>query len=315
VRGNAVASRPTDADTRLLPVDVAIVDIGANTARLLVASVSEAGEVVQLRRERRYLRLGDDVHRLGRIGPKKLAEARDVARRYARIARRSGVERIETIVTAPGRQAANGEELVRALAHETNAPVVVLSGEDEGRLAWEGAVARMADPPEVVAVADLGGGSCELAVGTPALGPAWVRSLDLGALRVTREYLGGEDPPSRKRVAHARAEIRELLAIFEPPRPDASLVVGGTARAVGRIVGKRFGAAELDDLTATLTSVRAEKVTASHGVTAERAHTLLGGALVLDELARRLGTHLEVGRGGLREGAALSLARHRAAVA
>jgi exopolyphosphatase/guanosine-5'-triphosphate,3'-diphosphate pyrophosphatase len=295
-------------------VDVAIVDIGANTARLLVASVSEAGEIVQLRRERRYLRLGDDVHRLGRIGPKKLAEAGEVARRYARIARRSGAERLETIVTAPGRQAANGEELVRVLADETDAPVVVLSGEDEGRLAWEGAVARMADPSEVVAVADLGGGSCELAVGTTALGPAWVRSLDLGALRVTREYLGG-NPPSRKRVARARAEIRELLAIFEPPRPDTTLVVGGTARAIGRIVGKRFDVAELHDLTATLTSVRAEKVTASHGVTAERAHTLLGGTLVLDELARRLGTDLEVGRGGLREGAALSLARHRAAVA
>jgi exopolyphosphatase/guanosine-5'-triphosphate,3'-diphosphate pyrophosphatase len=309
-----VASRAADAGTRLPPVDVAIVDIGSNTARLLVASVSEGGEIVQLRRERRYLRLGDDVHRLGRIGHKKLAEAGEVARRYARIARRSGVERLETIVTAPGRQAANGEELARVLAEETGAPVVLLSGEDEGRLAWEGAVARMADPPEVVAVADLGGGSCELAVGTPALGPAWVRSLDVGALRVTREYLGG-DPPSRKRVAQARAEIHELLAIFEPPLPDTTLVVGGTARAVGRIVGKRFGAAELDDLTATLTRTRAEKVAASHGVTAERAHTLLGGTLVLDELARRLGTDLEVGRGGLREGAALSLARHRAAVA
>jgi exopolyphosphatase / guanosine-5'-triphosphate,3'-diphosphate pyrophosphatase len=295
-------------------VQVAIVDIGSNTARLLVASVDEAGDVTQLRRERHYLRLGDDVHALGRIGPAKLEEARAIARRYARIARRAGVERLETIVTAPGRQAANGEELVHVLANETDAPVVVLSGEDEGRLAWEGAVARMADPPEVVAVADLGGGSCELAVGTPALGPAWVRSLDLGALRVTREYLGGS-PPSRKRVERARAAIRELLSIFEPPLPDTTLVVGGTARAVGRLVGRRFGAAELDEIVEILTSLPAERVTESHGVTPERAHTLLGGTLVLDELARRLGTELEVGRGGLREGAALSLARHRAAVA
>jgi exopolyphosphatase/guanosine-5'-triphosphate,3'-diphosphate pyrophosphatase len=309
-----VGSRPADDETRLPPVDVAIVDIGSNTARLLVASVSDAGEVVQLGRERSYLRLGDDVHRLGRIGPAKLAEASGVARRYARIARKARVARLETIVTAPGRQAANGDELVRVLTDATDAPVVVLSGEDEGRLAWEGAVARMQDPPEVVAVSDLGGGSCELAVGTPALGPAWVRSLDLGALRVTREYLGG-DPPSRGRVKRARLEIRELLAIFEPPRPDTTLVVGGTARAVGRIVGKRYGAAELDELVSTLTQVPAKEVTESHGVTADRAHTLLGGTLVLDELASRLGTDLEVGRGGLREGAALALARHRAAVA
>jgi exopolyphosphatase/guanosine-5'-triphosphate,3'-diphosphate pyrophosphatase len=311
----AVASRPpADAGSTLLPVDVAIVDIGANTARLLVASVTENREIVQLRRERRYLRLGDDVHRLGRIGPKKLAESGQVARRYARIARRSGVQRLETIVTAPGRQAANSDELVHVLADETGAPVVVLSGEDEGRLAWEGAVARMDDPPEVVGVIDLGGGSCELAVGTPALGPAWVRSLDLGALRVTREYLDG-NPPSAECVARARSEIRDLLAAVEPPRPDTTLVVGGTARAVGRIVGRRFGAAELDRLASLLTRLPAETVTASHGVTRERAHTLFGGTLVLDELARRLGTTLEVGRGGLREGAALSLARHRAAVA
>jgi exopolyphosphatase / guanosine-5'-triphosphate,3'-diphosphate pyrophosphatase len=308
------ASSPADPDATLTPVDVAIVDIGSNTARLLVASVDAAGTVTQLRRERHYLRLGDDVHELGRIGDAKLAETETVARRFARIARKSRVERLETIVTAPGRQAVNGDELVRVLADATGAPVVVLTGEDEGRLAWEGAVARMDDPPEIVAVADLGGGSCELAVGTPALGPAWIRSLDLGALRVTRVYLGG-NPPPRERVARARAEIRELVSIFEPPLPDATLVVGGTARAIGRIVGKRYGAAELDKLAATLESVPAETVTRSHGITSERAHTLLGGTLVLDELARRLETDLEVGRGGLREGAALALARHQAAVA
>jgi exopolyphosphatase / guanosine-5'-triphosphate,3'-diphosphate pyrophosphatase len=308
------ASSPADPDATLTPVDVAIVDIGSNTARLLVASVDAAGTVTQLRRERHYLRLGDDVHELGRIGDAKLAETEAVARRFARIARKSRVERLETIVTAPGRQAANGDELVRVLADATGAPVVVLTGEDEGRLAWEGAVARMDDPPEIVAVADLGGGSCELAVGTPALGPAWIRSLDLGALRVTRVYLGG-NPPPRERVARARAEIRKLASIFEAPLPDATLVVGGTARAIGRIVGKRYGAAQLDTLAATLERVPAETVTRSHGITSERAHTLLGGTLVLNELARRLESDLEVGRGGLREGAALALARHQAAVA
>lgn len=304
---------PSDADTTIRPVIVAVIDIGSNTARLLVASVDEGG-IAQLGRDRHYLRLGDDVYALGRIGPKKLAESGKVARGFARSARESGAERIETIVTAPGRQAANGGELVRVLAEETRAPVVVLTGEDEGRLAWEGAVARMDEPPEIVAVADLGGGSCELAVGTPALGPAWVRSLDAGALRITRTYLGG-NPPSAKRVARARREIHDLLAVFDPPQPDEALVVGGTARAIGRLVGRRFGIERLEELAAALSSAPAETVTKSHGVTPERAHTLLGGTLVLAELARRLSSDLEVGRGGLREGAALALARYEAAVA
>jgi exopolyphosphatase/guanosine-5'-triphosphate,3'-diphosphate pyrophosphatase len=294
-------------------MDVAIVDIGSNTARLLVASVHAGGEIEQLRRERHYLRLGDDVHELGRIGPGKLAETAKVAKRFARIARK-GVERVETIVTAPGRQAANGQELVRVLSEATGAHVIVLTGEDEGRLAWEGAVARMANPPEVVAVADLGGGSCELAVGTPGLGPVWLRSLDVGALRVTNAYLG-DNPPARERVERAREELHQLLAPFDPPCPDAALVVGGTARAIGRLIGRRYGLAELEALTEKLTTTRAETVTAGHGLTADRARTLLGGTLVLAEIARRLGSGLEVGRGGLREGAALSLARQRAALA
>jgi exopolyphosphatase/guanosine-5'-triphosphate,3'-diphosphate pyrophosphatase len=295
-------------------VVVGIVDIGSNTARLLVAAIDERGAIEQTRRERHYLRLGDDVHAFGRIGPRKLEEAGDVAGRFARIARKSGAERLETIVTAPGRQAANGDELLRVIHESTRAPVIQLTGEDEGRLAWEGAVARMADAPEVIAVVDLGGGSFELAVGTPTLGPAWIRSVDAGALRVTRELLGG-DAPSPERVAAARHQIRELVSALEPPRPDAVLVVGGTARAIGRIVGRRYGVAELEKLAETLSHVPAESVTEPHGITSERAHTLLGGTLVLGELARRLDSDLEVGRGGLREGAALSLARHEAAVA
>jgi exopolyphosphatase / guanosine-5'-triphosphate,3'-diphosphate pyrophosphatase len=307
-----MGSRPAGQTTE--PVDVGIIDIGSNTARLLVAAVDENDRVTQLRRDRRYLRLGDDVHALGRIGPSKLAEAGDVGRRFARIALKTGAERLETIVTAPGRQAENGDELVRVLEDSTEAPVVILAAEDEGRLAWEGAVGRMDDPPEVVAVADLGGGSCELAVGTPALGPAWVRSLDLGALRVTRAYLGG-DPPPRSQVEHARSEIASLAAVFDPPRPDTAIVVGGTARAIGRLVGRRFGAAELDTLVEELVTGPAERLTTPKGITPERAQTLLGGTLVLAELAHRLRSRLEVGRGGLREGAALALARHRAALA
>ena len=125
---------------------VAIIDVGSNSVRLLVAAV-DAGNVSQLDRERVYLRLGDDAYRHGRIGSRKLKATRAVAAKYARIARKAGAERLETIVTAPGRQAENHEELVRALVKATRSSVVVLSADDEGRLAWEGAVARLDDVP------------------------------------------------------------------------------------------------------------------------------------------------------------------------
>ena len=292
---------------------VAIIDVGSNSVRLLVAEVDN-GVVDQIHRERVYVRLGDDACRRGKIGSRKLKETRAVASKFARIARRTGAERIETIVTAPGRQSENKDELMRTLSKATRAPVALLRANDEGRLAWEGAVARMDRPAEIVAVVDLGGGSCEVAVGTRSTGPSWVRSVEAGALRVTRAYLGG-DPPDKEGVARARLEIASLCRDLRPPRPDAALAVGGTARAVGRIAGEPFGVRQLEGLDMALSEGLATKVTESHGVTPERAETLLGGTLVLTEVARRLGCHLEVGRGGLREGAALALARADAAAA
>ena len=295
------------------PVKVAIVDVGSNSVRLMVASVGKRG-MKQLHRDRVYVRLGDDAYALGKISRAKLEETREVAGRFARTARKKGADRLETIVTAPGRQSSNSAELIDVLSDATQASVVVLSADDEGRLAWEGAVARMDDPPATVAVVDLGGGSCEVAVGAPDRGPTWVRSVDAGALRVTRAFLGG-DPPSRKQLERARREIPVLLGELDPPRPQAALAVGGTARAVGRIVGRRFGLSELGELAERLSNAPAARTTKSHGITSERAETLLGGTLVLAAVAERLDCELEVGRGGLREGAALALARPSLAAA
>jgi exopolyphosphatase/pppGpp-phosphohydrolase len=102
---------------------------------------------------------------------------------------------------------------------------------------------------------------------------------------------------------------------MEPPHPDAALAVGGTARAVGRIVGARFGAGKLDALADRIATDGHESVGAGLDVTPSRLETILGGTLVLAELARRLDTKLEVGRGGLREGAACALARVESAAA
>ncbi len=295
------------------PVKVAIVDVGSNSVRLLVASVGKRG-LKQLHRDRVYVRLGDDAYTLGRISRSKLEETREVAARFARTARKKGVARLETVVTAPGRQSSNSAELIDVLSDATQASVVVLGADDEGRLAWEGAVARMNDPPETVAVVDLGGGSCEVAVGAPDRGPTWVRSVDAGALRVTRALLG-EDPPSREQLERARQELPALLGQLDPPSPEAALAVGGTARAVGRIVGRRFGPEQLGVLVESLANAPATRITKLHGITNERAETLLGGTLVLAAVAERLDCELEVGRGGLREGAALALARPALAAA
>jgi len=290
---------------------VAVIDVGSNTARLLVASVTAEGAVVPVAEERDYLRLGAEIERTGTLSAKRIAVAAETCGRYARRAGELEAERSTVIVTAPGRQGASRSALTAALAGATSLPVRVLSADDEGRLAYDGAVARASgELPEVVAVVDVGGGSTEIAVGTPLLGAAWVRSADLGSLRLTRAHLT-DDPPAAAQVAAAAGAVARALEPMRPPASDLALAVGGSARALTKIVGRRFDADDLDRAVKLLSRRPAAKAARPFGIDAERAETLLAGALLLAGASRVLGTAFELGRGGLREGAALELAGAR----
>ncbi len=294
---------------------VAVIDVGSNTARLLVAVVDANGGVTAVAEDRAYLRLGAEIERAGMLGPGKLDEAARVCAGFARGATKLGVERAAVIVTAPGRHNTPAGALVGTLAAATGLEVRVLSGDEEGRLAFDGALARSEHAlPEVIAVVDVGGGSTEIALGTPLLGAAWVRSVELGALRLSRARLPG-DPPTRSDVASAKRHVTRAFAGLEPPVPDLALAVGGSARAVARIAGRTFGAAELDDVVETLSQRPAAKVARTFGMDADRAETVLAGALLLAEASRVLGRPFELVRGGVREGAALALAADEAAAA
>jgi exopolyphosphatase/guanosine-5'-triphosphate,3'-diphosphate pyrophosphatase len=289
-------------------VRVGVIDIGSNTARLLVARVD--GEVVEpLEQAKDFLRLGAEIERRGTLRRRTVARAAESAASFAARADEHGVERAEVLITAPGRQDDEPAVLARAVAVATGWPVRVLTHREEGSLAFEGAVACSPSAPDVVGVVDVGGGSTEIAVGTPSLGAAWVHSLDLGSLRLTRRCLP-DVVPTPVQVEHARLLVRRSLRDVAAPRPDAVYAVGGTARAIGRALGSPFGAAELDDLIRAFTGRPAAKAARAFGVDADRAVTLLGGALLLRAASELLGRELDVGRGGLREGAALALA-HR----
>lgn len=292
---------------------VAIVDIGSNTARLLVADVDPGDRISRVEVQRSYLRLGAEIERSGQIGPEKIAEAAEVAAGFAARAATLGAERLGVIVTAPGRQATSGAALAQAIQRATGAHVRVLSAGQEARLAYEGALALAGTLPEVVAVVDVGGGSTEIAVGTPLAGAAWVHSLDLGSLRLTQRLLPG-DPPGRKALKGARSALREAFAGVRPPVPDAALAVGGSARALAKVVGSTLDPVSLDELASVLARRPAARTLRGRGIGAIRAETVLGGALILAETSRLLGRPLELAAGGLREGAALALA-HEAAVA
>jgi exopolyphosphatase/guanosine-5'-triphosphate,3'-diphosphate pyrophosphatase len=284
-------------------VVVGVVDIGSNTARLLVAA-PDGSAVRAVREERAVLALGEEVERFGRLSRPKLQETAEHVRRYARIAREHRCRSLEVIVTAPGRQSENGPALVRVLERAAGAPVRVLSAVDEGRLAYCGAVAQARDDlPSRVAVCDVGGGSTEIAFGAPSGAVDLCASLDVGSLRLTRRFLDGG--ASRKALGAARREVEERFERLELPAADGALAAGGSARRLRRLVGKR----RLDggDLAAAVKTAATRGPTglaADLGLDPVRARTLLAGALILAEAQQRLDLPLEIARGGLREGAA-----------
>jgi exopolyphosphatase/guanosine-5'-triphosphate,3'-diphosphate pyrophosphatase len=287
---------------------VGVIDVGSNTVRLLLAR--DGSPVLNLRAP---LGLGECVERLGRIPDAKLAEAAQIVRAFVDSAWAEGATQLEVLITSPGRQAANGAELLAALSAASTAPARILSAEEEGRLAFVGALTAAGGMPNrPVAVVDVGGGSAQVAAGTRRTGAHWVRSIDLGSRRLTSRLLG-EDPPGDAAVAAARAEVELSLDGFLPPAPRTVLAVGGSARALRRIVGGRLGAEALAEATAILSVTPHRKLIDRYDLNPQRAATLAGGAVILSALQQRLAAPMKVVRAGLRDGAVLQLTERRAA--
>jgi exopolyphosphatase/guanosine-5'-triphosphate,3'-diphosphate pyrophosphatase len=291
-------------------VPVAVVDVGSNTVRLLVTG--DGSELLSLRER---LRLGESVEQHGLIPASKLAELADCVSHFAAAARAEGAHALEVLVTSPGRQAANGAELGEVLAEAARAPVRILSSQEEGRLAFVGALGASSAPGRKrVAVVDVGGGSAQVVAGTRRAGPDWFRSIDLGSLRLTSRLLSG-DPPGAAAVARARAEVARELDSFSAPVVGSAFAVGGSARALRRLYGSRLGGGELTEAVEILTFTAGSELSERFGVSLARAATLAAGAVILEALQARLEVPLKVSRTGLRHGALLELAERQLAAA
>ena len=225
---------------------VAAIDCGTNSTRLIV--VDADGTV--LRREMRITRLGAGVDATRRLSPAAIDRTLAVLRDYRTAMDDLGVVRRRVVATSAARDAANAEEFMAGAAEITGVRPDILSGEEEGRLSFAGATARL--PPESagtrpVLVADIGGGSTELAVGyAPDSGDMQVpevrtRSLDIGCVRVSERLLP-DDPPRPEQLARARNEVREQFVSARSDLPTLapdSLFVGlaGTVSAVASLEG------------------------------------------------------------------------------
>lgn len=287
-------------------VRVGVIDVGSNTVRLHVA---DGGDNVCGRKA--LLGLGEAVERYGAIPDAKLDEVAETVADYVAEARRRRAERVEVLVTSPGRQAANGEELIARLQSASGVPVRLLSADEEGRLGFVGAMtATHGGSRKVVAVCDVGGGSAQIAIGTRRDGLQWVRSVDIGSMRLTSRVLN-DDPPGVDAIERAREEVARAFEGVSPPLPQRAYAIGGSARALRAFTGDaKLSLDELGGAIELLARMRTDQVARLADCELGRARTLPAGAVILERICALLETPLNVvRRGGLREGAAFELDR------
>lgn len=281
---------------------VAAIDCGTNSTRLLVAD-ADGQELVRLMR---ITRLGQGVDRLNALAPEAMARTVGVLEEYRQVMDGFAVDRIRMVATSAVRDAENGAAFTDAAELAVGAHPEVLSGQEEGALAFRGASADLEPFDGDTLVVDIGGGSTEITLGR---GDAVTSvSLQLGCVRLTERYLVG-DPPDATAVSTTRAAIADALGWAEGQMPqlldlDRARRMVGLAGTVSTLASLKLGIAEYDaarlhhaaiglgEITAMcekLASLSARDRSALVGMVPGREDVILGGALVLEAVAARYG--------------------------
>jgi exopolyphosphatase/guanosine-5'-triphosphate,3'-diphosphate pyrophosphatase len=279
---------------------VAAIDCGTNSTRLLVADADGR----PLERLMTITRLGrgvDSTHELAAEGVERTVE---VLRRYREVMDRHDVDAVRMTATSAARDATNRDAFFGPARQAIGVDAELLSGDEEGTLSFAGATAELDPSTGPWLVADIGGGSTELAVGSGSdLAPRAVRSLDVGCVRLTERFLA-HDPPEPGELEAARRFVDGLLdgAVAEQaPLLDAVQLVGlaGTVAAAAAldqglehydraaVHHYRLPAATVRLLLEDLAAESAEARRRRAGMEAPRADVIVGGLIVLDALLTR----------------------------
>src|SRR5688572_29034195 len=188
---------------------VAVIDIGTNTTRLLVAERDEGGDLVELERRTIITRLGQGVDATGRLGYGAMARVSEAIASYREIIDRVGAGRIVAVATSAMRDAENGRDFREYLNKRFGVDARTISGDEEARLTFLGATAGRNDDCETVVI-DIGGGSTEYVVGRPGEGPSFHTSTQMGSVRHTERFLKN-DPPETEELQALAEDVRSIV--------------------------------------------------------------------------------------------------------
>jgi exopolyphosphatase/guanosine-5'-triphosphate,3'-diphosphate pyrophosphatase len=298
---------------------VAVIDIGSNSGRVMVFEKDTASHLRLLAGSRASLRLVHDVDARGALSDATMARTTEALRDFQAIATGAGARRLVAVATAAMRDAANGPLFAERLWRELGIRIQIIGGLAEARYGFTGAVRGLAVSNGLLF--DLGGGSLQItrfAKRRLATG----MSLPFGALRVSERFLES-DPPTSKQLRRLRDHVRSHLAKARVARlADGERLVGtgGTLRNLAKIDGQmrrypigglhgyELSVDRLQKVVDRLAASREKRRDELSGLSAERADSIVGGAVAIQTLAEFVrADHILVSGQGVREGIALRL--------
>jgi exopolyphosphatase/guanosine-5'-triphosphate,3'-diphosphate pyrophosphatase len=311
---------------------IAAIDIGTNSIHMIVVQVRPDLSFEVIDREKDMVRLGAGGLDGRALTPEAMHAALHVLSKFRRLAESHKVDEVIAVATSATREAENGGEFLQTVTQQTGIRPQVISGTEEARLIHLAAVYGVSVPGDVVVVIDIGGGSVEVTRGTGSaveLG----RSFKLGVIRLTERFVKTdplEPRDERKLVRHIDAEIGKYL--HQIARDGFERVIGtsGTILSLGAVASaaeglapgaplrnRRFTAKQIRRVRKDLVALDLEKRLRVPGLEPRRADLAVAGAILVDEILRRLGAdEITLCDLSLREGLVLDyISRHRKEIA
>jgi exopolyphosphatase/guanosine-5'-triphosphate,3'-diphosphate pyrophosphatase len=311
---------------------IAAIDIGTNSIHMIVVQVRPDLSFEVIDREKEMVRLGAGGLDGRALTPEAMHAALQVLSKFRRLAESHKVDEVIAVATSATREAENGGEFLQAVTQQTGIRPRVISGTEEARLIHLAAVYGVSVPGDVAVVIDIGGGSVEV---TRGAGPAIElgRSFKLGVIRLTERFVKTdplEPRDERKLVRHIDAEIGKYLHQISRAGFERVIGTSGTILSLGAVASaaeglapgaslrnRRFTAKQIRHVRKELVALDLEKRLRVPGLEPRRADLAVAGAILIDEILRRLGANgITLCDLSLREGLVLDyISRHRKEIA
>jgi exopolyphosphatase/guanosine-5'-triphosphate,3'-diphosphate pyrophosphatase len=302
--------------------NVAVVDIGSNSTRLLIAERDD-GPIRELVRETQVTRLGAGVDADGRLREDAMQRVYDTLDRYREQIERHHCRKAVAVLTSAVRDSANGQEFADTVRDRYGLEPHVLTGDEEARLTFLGATGeRDPDAVQVALVIDIGGGSTELVIGAGHEVDFHV-STQAGVVRQTERHLHS-DPPTEAECKELAADVRSIIEEAVPTARrqgvEHGIAVAGTATSLAaiaqrldpydpeRVHGYRLDRDEASRILGELASMPLARRREVPGLHPDRAPTIVAGVMIFLEVLDLFGLRqIEISEHDILRGAALGL--------